>query len=357
MRSLADALLSDRPPMRARLGEALLSFGIMAAGVAAMHYFAWAGLAPPRATWVWTGFAVGGIVLAFIAIRSGWSERFADPSLTAAQMVYAIGCCAAAYALLGAGRGGVFPIVMVILMFGMFIATPRQMAWISLYAVALFGAVMGVMAWRRPDAYPPAIELGHFVMVATMMPGVSVLAARLARWRVRSRAQRAELAAALARIRELATRDELTGLVNRRHLQELLEQEHQRCIRSGHTFCIAVLQLADPGAGPEADALIAAVAQEALRGVRVADVLGRWDRTRFVLMMSDSRALLARGALERLRERVADGRYGRDRQLRVALTASLAEHHAGETVAQTLARAEAALAETSPQGDQRVALS
>jgi diguanylate cyclase (GGDEF)-like protein len=186
---------------------------------------------------------------------------------------------------------------------------------------------------------------------------VSVLAARLARWRVRSRAQRAELAAALARIRELATRDELTGLVNRRHLQELLEQEHQRCIRSGHTFCIAVLQLADPGSGPEADALIAGVAQEALRGVRVADVLGRWDRTRFVLLMSDSRALLARGALDRLRERVADGRYGRDRQLRVALTASLAEHHAGETVAQTLARAEAALAETSPQGDQRVALS
>ncbi len=359
MRRLLDALLTDRVLQRARLTQALLAMALMLAGVAAMHYFVWVGIAPAGPVWVWSAASALGIGGAFVAIRSGWSERFADPSLTAAQMVYAIACCAAAYMLLGAGRGGVFPVVMVILMFGMFIATPRQMAWVSLYAVALFGGAMAVMAAVDPKTYPPRIELGHFVMVATMMPAVSILAARLARWRQRSREQRAELAQALARIRELATRDELTGLVNRRHLHELLEQEHQRCIRSGHTFCVAVLELDADVAGDDGDgdALLADVAQQAQRWVRVADVLGHWSRGRFVLLMSDSRAQLARGGLDRLRERVAEGRYGRDRRLRVALTASLAEHHAGETVAQTLARAEAALADACAQGEHRVVLS
>jgi PleD family two-component response regulator len=43
-----------------------------------------------------------------------------------------------------------------------------------------------------------------------------------------------------------------------------------------------------------------------------------------------------------------------DDSLRITLSAGLAEHHAGETVAQTLARAEAALAEARELGRNRV---
>lgn len=309
--------------------------GAMAAAVAAMHWFVWIGEAAEQPVQVWTAVSIGGLVAAFVAIRSGWSRRLRDPSLTIPQMVYAIACAAWAYALVGAGRGAVFLIVMVILMFGMFIATPRQMARVSAFAVVLFAAVMGGMAWWRPASYPPAVEMGHFLMVATMVPAVSLLAARIARLRARSRQQRAELAAALARIRELATRDEITGLVNRRHLMELMAQEHQRCIRSGHTFCIAVIEA--EGAA-DADAL-RAVAAEGQRWVRGADVLAHWDGGRFVLLMSDTRAQLARGGLERLRDRVRAAQPG------VRLVCGLAEHHAGEAVGDALARAEALLVE------------
>ena len=72
------------------------------------------------------------------------------------------------------------------------------------------------MALRDPVAYPPLIEGGHFLLVAIMMPAVSLLAGRLSRMRHRSRLQRAELAQALSRLREHTTRDELTGLINRR---------------------------------------------------------------------------------------------------------------------------------------------
>ena len=350
MQTLLDALLTRDPLQRARLSQALWAMSLMSAGIAAMHYFVWIGAAPSRGVAVWTVLALAGMLAAFVLIRSGWSQRLADPSLTVAQMVYAVTCGAAAYALVGTGRGGVFPIVMVILMFGMFIATPQQMARVSLYAVLLFGLTMALMAWRRPQVYTPAIEFGHFLMVATMMPAVSILAARLARMRQRARAQRGELTAALARIRELATHDELTGLINRRHMLELMEQEHQRCIRSGHTFCVAVLEIDDFAASAARlgtqghDSLLHGVAQESLRFVRVADVLAHWGDGRLVLLMSDTRAPLARAGLDRLRERVAESRVvALDEQLRVTLAAGLAEHHAGETVAQTLARAEACL--------------
>lgn len=361
MRRLLDALLTSDPLQRLRLTQALLAMALMLAGVVAMHYFVWIGVAPERGVAWWTALSIGGMVVAFLLIRSGWSQRLADPSMTMVQMVYAIASGALAYSLVGEGRGGVFPIVMVILMFGMFIATPRQMAQVSVYAVTVFGATMALMAWRRPAEYPPAIELGHFLMVATMMPAVSILAARLSRMRQRARQQRTELQAALERIRELATRDELTGLINRRHLQELMQQEHQRCIRSGHSFCVAVIEIDEfaplaASLGPAGDeALLRGVAAEGLRFVRVADVLAYWGGGRFVLLMSDTRAPLARGGLDRLRDRVAEARVvPREEELRVGLSAGLAEHHAGETVAQTLARAEGALREARAAGPNRV---
>jgi diguanylate cyclase (GGDEF)-like protein len=140
-----------------------------------------------------------------------------------------------------------------------------------------------------------------------------------------------------------------------------MEQEHQRCIRSGQTFCLAVMDIDNFKPVNEAhgyavgDAVLRAVAQEALRHVRVSDVLSRWGGEEFVLMLSDTRAALARGGLERLHQRVAALRILHGPvALGVTLSGGLAEHHAGETVAQTLDRALAALQEAKLHGRDRV---
>lgn len=350
---LGRCLFTDEPAQRVRLAQAALAMALLALGVAAMHYFVWTGHAPARAVAWWSAGSLGGMALFFALIRCGWARRHGgDAALAVPQMVFAIGSGAVAYTLLGAGRGGVFPIVMVVLMFGMFGASPRQMAGVGLWAVACFGAAMAWMSWRDPATYPPAVELGHFLMVATMMPAASLLAARLARMRERTRAQRTELAQALARIRELATRDELTGLANHRHMQALLTQEHQRCVRSGQTFCIAVLDIDElrrvnqrfgAAAG---DRVVQAVAQEARRHVRVIDVLARWGGDEFVLLLPETRAALARGGVERLLRQVGALPVALEGEtVTVALSAGLAEHRAGETALQTLQRAEQALRE------------
>lgn len=363
MRSLGDLLLTTDPAQRVRLSQALLAMTLMAAGVVAMNYSVWAGFAPARPVLVWSVAAAGGMTLAFVLIRSGWSRRFADPSLSVAQMVYAIACGAGAYALVGPARGGVFPIVMVILMFGMFGATPRQMRWVSLYAVLLFGAVMAAMSWWQPAVYVARVEVGHFLMVATMVPAVSILAGRLALMRQRMRQQRVELKQALARIQELATRDALTGLVNRRHMQELLEQEHQRAVRSGHVFCLAVIDVdrfkaLNAAHGRAAgDHVLVGVAREAQAVIRLSDMLSRWSGGKFVLMLSDARAALARTGVERLREKVSAMRVtAAGAELSVTVSIGLTEHRAGETVLEALDRAERALMDAKAQGRDRVVI-
>ncbi len=361
MRPLVDALLTHDPRQRERLSQALLAMALLAAGVLAMHYFVAIGQAPAQAVWWWSAVTLAGMAVFFALIRSGYSRRWREPSLTVPQMLFALTSGAVAYALLGPGRGAVFPVVMTILMFGLFVATPAQMRWVSLYAVALFAAVMAACAWTQPQRYPPAIEWGHFLLVATMMPAVSMLAARLSLIRQRSRQHRAELALALVRLREQSTRDELTGLINRRHLEELISQEHQRCVRSGQTFCVAVLDIDHLRAVNDAhghstgDAVLRALAQEAQRQVRVSDVLARQAGDEFVLMMPDTRAALARGGLERLHDKLSALRilHGAN-VVHVTISAGLAEHHAGETVAQTLDRAHAARAEAKNQGGGRI---
>ena len=361
MSRLLDLLLGTDPVHRVRMAQASLALLMLAPGVVGMSYYAWTGTARPQPVAWWLGLTLLGMVVFYALIRSGWSRRCSDPSLTVAQMLFALSSGAVAYALLGVGRGAVFPLVMVVLMFGMFIASPRQMRWVSAYAVGLFGATMVLMAAWRPADYPWVGEVGHFLAVATMMPAVSVLAARLCGMRQRGRLHRTELAQALARLREHTTRDELTGLLNRRHMEEVMAQEHQRCVRSGQTFCLAVLDIDHFKPVNEAhgyavgDAVLRAIAQEAQRHVRLSDMLSRWGGDGFVLMLSDTRATLARGGLERLAQKVAALRilHG-GAAVGVTMSAGLAEHHAGETVAQTLERAERALHDAKALGRDHV---
>ena len=338
MSRVVDALLTTDPVQRVRLVQAGLAMLVMAAGVAAMHYFVWVGVAPAGPVALWSALTLAGMGAFFAVIRSGGSRLWSEPSLTVPQMLFALTSGVVAYTLLGAGRGAVFPVVMVILMFGMFVVTPQQMRWLSVYAVLLFGAAMAFMAVNNPRAYPLAIEFGHFLLVATMMPAMSILAGRLSRMRHRSRLQRAELAQALARLREHTTRDELTGLINQRHMLELMEQEHQRCIRSGQTFCIGVLDIdhlagVNDRLGRDAgDDLLRALALESARHVRVSDVFSRWDGGRFVLLLPDTRAALARGGFERLHQCASDVRPPGAADAQVTLSGGLAEHHAGEMI-------------------------
>jgi diguanylate cyclase (GGDEF)-like protein len=266
-----------------------------------------------------------------------------------------------AYAIVGPGRGAVFPTPIVVLMFGMYSLRPRTVRRVAWFAVFAFGATMAAMALRKPAVYPPRIELVHFFVLSAMLLAVAMLAGQLSTLRERLRSQKAELAKALERIQDLATRDELTGLINRRYMQEVLQLEHQRCMRSGHPFCVVMIDLDhfkrinDTHGHAAGDEVLRAFSAEARAVIRISDVLSRWGGEEFLLLMTDTRAWLARQGVERLRERVAALRPAAGgTTLQVTFSAGLVEHRAGEAIDDTIARADQAVYAAKAQGRNRV---
>jgi diguanylate cyclase len=358
---LGDALFTTDATQRLRLQQAGLAVLLMVVSVGILVYAAHVAGTPAMPVVVWAIVSVSGLVAMLVAIRSGWALNRADPSLTLPQMLFAITSGALAYGMAGAMRGVAFPVLMVILVFGLFQLKPRRVTAVSLYALVAFGVVMWWEATHDPDVYAPAVELGHFLMLAAMLPALSLLSARLTRLRERTRRQRHDLSQALARIQELATRDELTGLVNRRHMSNLLERERQRGVRSGRGFSLAMVDIDhfkavnDHYGHPVGDEVLRTFAHHAPQALRGTDVVSRWGGEEFVLLLPEAALSAARVGVERLRGRVAATPMAHlsGVPIRISVSVGLTEHIAGESVTQTLERADRALYEAKAQGRNR----
>jgi diguanylate cyclase (GGDEF)-like protein len=358
---LGDALFTTDPRQRLRLQQALLAMGLMALSVLVFVYAAQVAGTPTPWVVAWGLVSLTGMAAMWGAIRSGVSQRWADPSLTVPQMLFAVTSGAVAYTLTGPVRGATFPVLMVILVFGMFQLRPRNATLVSVYTLLLFGAAMVWKARTEPQVFVPAVEWGHFLMLAAMLPAVSLLAGRLWRLRSRDRRQRHELTQALSRIQELATRDELTGLVNRRHMQQLLDQERQRGVRSGRLFALAMVDIDhfkavnDHYGHGVGDEVLRSLARQMPQALRSTDVVARWGGEEFVVLLPESALATARVALERLRGRIAATPVAHlsGVPIRVTVSAGLTEHIAGESLQHTLERADRALYEAKAQGRNR----
>ena len=79
-----------------RLAQAGFALLLMALSVGVMHYAGWVAGTPLAPLLWWSAFSLGGLMAVYAAIRSGWSLRLQDPSLTLPQMIYAIGCARSA---------------------------------------------------------------------------------------------------------------------------------------------------------------------------------------------------------------------------------------------------------------------
>ncbi|WP_457420340.1 diguanylate cyclase [Roseateles sp. P5_E7] len=363
LRWLGDLWLGTEPAQRLRLRQTSLAMALMGVCVPMLHYAVGVdGGEQVLLLWVWTACSLGGMALIYVAIRSGWSLRFPDPSLTSPQIAFAICAAATGYAQAGLLRGGVFPVLTLILMFGMFQLRARSAYALSFFALTLFGLAMAVMAWHRPAAYPPAVEIGHFLMLACMLPAVAVLTARLSRIRRRLSDQREELARALAQLHAIATRDDLTGLPNRRQMQALMDQELLRSLRHGYQFCVAIADLDhfkrvnDAHGHAAGDLVLRAFAQAGQGALRATDVIARWGGEEFLVLLADTAMPPALAGMERLRQRVEALSIDVGDGVAVTITVSigLTGHRLGDALAQTLERADRLLYQAKAEGRNRV---
>jgi len=119
------------------------------------------------------------------------------------------------------------------------------------------------------------------------------------------------LEVANARLEELAVRDPLTGLFNRRRFQEALDQELHRLHRTGRGFALLLADVDhfkhynDTQGHPAGDAALQALAALFQRHVRALDLVARFGGEEFVFLLPEAGREEARAVAERVRAAVA----------------------------------------------------
>lgn len=164
----------------------------------------------------------------------------------------------------------------------------------------------------------------HFVVSTSSLLALDLVANWVSDIRQKISRQARPLEETLAQVQSMATTDMLTGLLNHRQMEQVLEAEMGLAQRQGHELCVAMIDLD--------------------HFKRVNDVHGH-------RMGDDVLVAFARLAQEALREQaLAQGHP----DLRITFSAGLATHVASASLGHTLERADAALYEAKRQGRDQV---
>lgn len=196
------------------------------------------------------------------------------------------------------------------------------------------GATIGVLVvgWRQPiEALSPRIA-SLLALFATQVAAVL---------------ERADL---MARLADLARTDSLTGLANRRALDESLWRELARADRTGQPLTVALIDMDhfkrfnDDRGHQAGDWLLAETARAWTRELRPSDTLARYGGEEFVVVLPNCTVAAARHAVERLRGVVPAGQ---------TCSAGIATRQRGESAEELLKRADAAMYEAKRSGRNR----
>lgn len=169
------------------------------------------------------------------------------------------------------------------------------------------------------------------------------------------------VARAEARLRELATTDPLTSLLNRRALRERITLEDKRQQREARplSFVLADLDhfkaINDQHGHEVGDQVLVQVAGVLAHGVRDVDHLARWGGEEFLVVLPDTDEAAAAQVAERLRLAVAGlPRPGGGSVRSLTLSLGVAQRADAESTDQAISRADQALYAGKRAGRNRV---
>jgi len=146
----------------------------------------------------------------------------------------------------------------------------------------------------------------------------------------------------------LSRTDPLTGIYNRRHLEQKIQNEWERSRRTGSVFSILIADvdffksINDRFGHDRGDFVLKTIASDISRSVRAYDTVGRWGGEEFIILLPDADDLSAGETAERIRKTVGSRVY-EDADLNVTLTIGSAVSSEKDTCANIIKKADSAL--------------
>ena len=166
----------------------------------------------------------------------------------------------------------------------------------------------------------------------------------------------------MADLRRLSRHDGLTGLLNRRAIEEALDAQMQRSARSGEGFALMMLDvdhfkaINDRHGHAAGDLALKHVATQLRAALREVDRLGRYGGEEFLILLPGLALAQAQAVAERLREQLAARPLAQgDETITLSVSIGVAEWRGGAPgLDRVLAQADAALYRAKAAGRNRV---
>ena len=297
----------------------------------------------------------------FLLIRSGLSERLGDPSLTILQMATGIILTTVILHYTRELRGAMLSIYFMVMTFGIFALDRRRQMAMAGFTLFCFTALQ-VYEWQEtPQQAIFSFLIGHWIILALILCWFIYMGGYIHNLQNRVRDQRENLRDAHSRLEAIAVRDDLTGLYNRRHFLERLEEELSLANRNHTPLYLAIIdldhfkQVNDNYGHHSGDEVLSRFARIASQSLRKSDLLARYGGEEFVVLFPHASEVASEAALERLRSQFSDQNYEFAPELHTTFSAGLTAFQEGETADQLTKRADAALYEAKSRGRDRIA--
>ncbi len=359
---LQDGLFGLDPKQRIGLQRTALSGAIYLIASLLRFVLAGVGLLSWRVAFIMGGYEIAGFITLYIVLRSGISLRFRDPALTLWQILLGLSALVANYALVPISRDVTMPLLCLVLVFGMYRLTPAQMLFAGGSAVVMLLTMLLLMAHLQWPDFDLGQQALNVALAAATLPVFVVVARQVARMRHGQVQQKAEMADAIQQLNHLATRDGLTGLVNRRHMSARLDDELLRMARSQRAFSVLLLdvdhfkRVNDQFGHQAGDSVLVSLARRLVEMFPEPDAASRWGGEEFLVLMPEATAGDMLRATEQLQCRLEIWLPTRDEAppSRVTFSGGIAQAQPGETLQSLLERADAALYRAKQQGRNQV---
>ncbi len=294
-------------------------------------------------------------------VLTGWTENRKDPVLALPATLWLTTTFLVTAYFVDAFRVSVVMLFFLAMLLASFRKGFAALSGLSFYAIAGYALVVALAIGNRSMELQWSSEiLQWFIFTLTCM-GFVLTGTLINRLRSRLSDKNEQLAEALEQVREMAIRDELTGLFNRRHVMEILGQQQALADSGDYAFsiCYLDLDLFKPindrfghGVGDQVLTRFAHIAQASLRE---ADYIGRLGGEEFVLMLPDTDHEEAWRVADRVRVRLAETDFSDlHDELRVTVSAGVAEYHAGEDLDAVMSRADQCLYKAKERGRNQV---
>jgi diguanylate cyclase (GGDEF)-like protein len=300
------------------------------------------------------------IVLFYVAFRTGLNLRMRDPSLTAAQTLSAVFTMLYVLYQARATREAFGSFLFVAFMFGMLRLSTSQLSIIAAISLAGLGLVIVLRVHSGETWEMLRGDSVHWIALAVTVPWFILIGGYI-------RSLRKDLADASIKIQDIshqANRDELTGVLNRRALMVALDEEKNRCDRIGSAFCVCMIdidffkRINDEVGHLAGDEVLRKFAHTVHRELRSTDIFGRYGGEEFMHILAHTNIEGAMTHAERIRIQALTLDFpGFAKKCSITVSIGVAQYRQGDSVAETLSRADAALYKAKQAGRNRIVAS